>query len=289
MCRWLAYAGAPITLDKLLLKPDHSLIDQSWMARRNFVTGDKSMCMFRKDALPTNGDGFGIGWYGSRDFPGQYREVRPAWNDANLHNLCEQIESPMFLAHVRAAIGGTSARANCHPFRHGRWLYQYNGEINGFREVVRDLAMEVAPELYPCIEGNADTELCFYLALTYGLEHDPPGALARMVARVEQARADHGVEEPFRATMAAANGEKIWAVRYSSDRDSKTLYYSDDVRTLHLSDGTTEELPHDVSLLTSEPLELHFSRHRWHEVPEWTMVVLEPGRAAVLSEFEPAT
>ena len=288
MCRWLAYAGAPITLDKLLLKPDHSLIDQSWMARQNYVPGEKTMNLFRRDALPTNGDGFGIGWYGCRDFPGQYRDVRPAWNDTNLHHLCEQIESPMFLAHVRAAIGGTSARANCHPFRHGRWLYQFNGEINGFEKVRRDLAFDVAPELYPHIEGNADTELCFYLALTYGLDDDPPAALARMVARVERARAEHGVAEPFRATMAAADGERIWTVRYSSDKHSKTLFYSDDVRTLHLPDGTTEELPADALIAASEPLELHYSDEHWHEVPEWTMAVLEPGKHVELSAFEPA-
>jgi predicted glutamine amidotransferase len=288
MCRWLAYTGAPITLDTLLLKPDHSLIDQSWLARQNYVPGAKLTSMFRHDAFPTNGDGFGVGWYGCRDFPGQYRDVRPAWNDANLHRLCEQVESHLFLAHVRATVGGTISRANCHPFKHERWLFQYNGEINGFDQVKRDLTFDVAPDLYPCIEGNADTELCFYLALTYGLEDDPPAALAKMVTRVEQARVDHGIEQPFRATMATTNGEKIWAVRYSSNRQSKSMYYSDDVRTLHLPDGSVETLPGEALMVVSEPLELHYSDEHWHEVPEWTMAVLEHGKHVELVDFEPA-
>ena len=48
MCRWLAYAGPPLPLDELLFKPENSLIRQSLAATRGTV--------------PTNGDGFGLGW-----------------------------------------------------------------------------------------------------------------------------------------------------------------------------------------------------------------------------------
>ena len=88
MCRWLAYSGAPIFLEEVLFKTDHSLIDQSLRAADAINT--------------TNGDGFGLGWYGRRDVPGVYKDIRPAWNDNNLQALAAQIESPMFLAHVRA-------------------------------------------------------------------------------------------------------------------------------------------------------------------------------------------
>ena len=50
MCRWLAYSGTPILLDSILYKPVHSLIDQSLHAKMGVET--------------TNGDGFGVGWYG---------------------------------------------------------------------------------------------------------------------------------------------------------------------------------------------------------------------------------
>ena len=33
MCRWLAYSGAPLYLEELVFKPEHSLIDQSLSAR----------------------------------------------------------------------------------------------------------------------------------------------------------------------------------------------------------------------------------------------------------------
>jgi len=287
MCRWLAYAGPPITLDTVLLKPDHSLIDQSLEARQNYVPGSAMTSMFRHDAFPTNGDGFGVGWYGSRDFPGQFRDIQPAWSDSNLRRLAEQVSSPMFLAHVRAAYGGTISRQNCHPFLFGRWLFQHNGEINGFQQVKRELTLDVAPELYPHIEGNADSEVCFHLALTYGLADDPPTALATMVGRVERARREHGITEPFRATLAAANGDTVWGLRYSSDRRSKTLYHSEGITSLTTVSGEEEPFPAEGRILVSEPLELGYRDQRWVEVPEWSLVALRAGQEPVITPFEP--
>ena len=82
MCRWLTYKGPPIYLADLLYTPKHSLIDQSLNALEA-KTG-------------TNGDGFGIGWYRERVEPGVYREVMPAWNDANLRSLAHQIRAGAF-------------------------------------------------------------------------------------------------------------------------------------------------------------------------------------------------
>ena len=39
MCRWLAYTGPKIFMDALMIKPRHSLIDQSLHAKMNFVPG----------------------------------------------------------------------------------------------------------------------------------------------------------------------------------------------------------------------------------------------------------
>jgi len=50
MCRWLAYSGGPIRLQHLLFEPKDNLIDQSLSSR--------------SAETPTNGDGFGLGWYG---------------------------------------------------------------------------------------------------------------------------------------------------------------------------------------------------------------------------------
>ena len=118
MCRWLAYHGGPIIVERALYSPAHSLIDQSLHSRLGAET--------------TNGDGFGVGWYGDDGTAALFRGVGPAWSDGNLRELAHATTSPLFLAHVRAAMGGTISRENCHPFAYGRWLWQYNGEIEDF-------------------------------------------------------------------------------------------------------------------------------------------------------------
>ena len=62
----------------------------------------------------------------------------------------------------------------------------HNGFIGDFDEVKRDLVLAVDPSLYPSIEGSTDSEVFFYLALTFGLEDDPPEAVARAVGLIEE-------------------------------------------------------------------------------------------------------
>ena len=182
MCRWLAYSGSPVFLEQALYSPAHSLIDQSLHSELG--------------AEATNGDGFGVGWYDDTPTPGVFRSIEPAWNDQNLRELSAHVTSGRFFAHIRAAIGSPVQQTNCHPFRHGRWLFMHNGYIAEFPRVKRDLVLAVDESLYPEIAGQADTELLFYLALTFGLEDDPPEAVARAIGLVEQVGARQGHQVP---------------------------------------------------------------------------------------------
>ena len=64
-------------------------------------------------------------------------------------------------------------QTNCHPFRYGRWLWMHNGSSHDFW-VKRELTSPSIPSLYTYIEGSTDSETFFYLALTFGLQDDPP-------------------------------------------------------------------------------------------------------------------
>lgn len=274
MCRWLAYLGSPIALEDVLVRPNHSLIDQSLLARDLYLPGSPLASQFRGGAFPTNGDGFGVAWKGRGGSIGQYRQIDPAWDSQNLRHLAAQIESSCFLAHVRAAPGGTISEQNCHPFVHGGWMFQHNGEVPGFVTLKRELTMEVDPALYPSILGNADSEVCFYLALSYGLSEDPLAAMNRMVGRIERARRDRAIDDPFRATMCASDGERLVVLRWVSPDEAParasvapSLYHSAGPTMLRTTDGTEEVLPDDAQLVVSEPLELHWSSHTWSEVP----------------------
>lgn len=271
MCRWLAYSGVPIYLEEVLFRPEHSLIDQSLAARASDTT--------------TNGDGFGIGWYGTGESPGLYRDVRPAWNDRNLRDLAGQIRSPLFLAHVRAATGGTAIQqSNCHPFRRGRWLFMHNGRIRGYQRIRRALSLAISPELFPNLEGNTDSEVMFHLALTFGLERDPIGAVERMAGFIETTGRAEGIEQPLQMSVCVSDGESIFAFRYSSEHRSRSLYHSRTVESLRELDLRPRDLAPGTLAVVSEPL-TDLSDY-WQEIPESTVVTVTEGELETLP-FEP--
>jgi glutamine amidotransferase len=277
MCRWIAYSGTPVLLSKVVFEPTHSLIDQSLHSRMGVET--------------TNGDGFGLGWYTedttTAATPAVVRDVGPAWNNRNLREVAHHVRSGLFFAHIRAATGTAVQQSNCHPFRHGRWMWMHNGMINGFRLMRRDLALAVDPELYPDIEGSTDSELMFFLALTFGLTEDPPGAVARMASLIEEAGHSRGIRHPLQMTLAVADGERVWAFRYSSEGRSRSLYFSTEVaalRALHPDAAFLRNISDETRLVVSEPLgELPGA---WNEVPESSYGVIQPGRDA-LHVFRP--
>jgi predicted glutamine amidotransferase len=86
VCRWLAYSGSPVRLEELLYGTDNSLVVQSLHSRMG--------------AEETNGDGFGVGWYGDRETPAVFRSVEPAWNDRNLREIAGHVTSGLVFAHI---------------------------------------------------------------------------------------------------------------------------------------------------------------------------------------------
>jgi predicted glutamine amidotransferase len=272
MCRWLAYTGSPVLLTRVLYTPVHSLIDQSLRAKLG--------------AEPTNGDGFGVGWYDEYDgsgVPGLFRSTEPAWNDTNLRELADHVTSPLFFAHLRAAIGSSVQRSNCHPFRHGRWLWMHNGFIDGYVRIKRALTFAVDSALFPEIAGQTDTELMFYLALTFGLETDPVEAVAKMIGFVEARGREAGVVYPFQGTIVTSDGETLWAFRYSSEGRSRSLFFTRDVpriREMYPGVGLLRDVSDDARLVVSEPI--GDLPRAWDEVPEATCGIIGKGRDEVL-------
>lgn len=250
MCRWLAYAGDPIFLEDVLVKPVHSLLRQSRFAEENIVVGNP---VIPDGPFPSNDDGFGMGWYGERPFPGVYRDLRPAWNDYNYLSLAGQVKSGLFMAHMRAAYQGLVQRTNCHPFRYQNWLFQHNGEINDFLRIKRDIALAIAPDLFPLIQGTTDTEYFFYLLLSFGLTEHPKTAVEKGIQFVENLRAQHHISAPFTLTACLSDGQQLYAIRYASHGHQKSLYINNEQLLLADADAGIK-LPSNALVVVSEPL-----------------------------------
>ncbi|AGB69836.1 MULTISPECIES: class II glutamine amidotransferase [Rhizobium] len=244
MCRWAAYRGDPLYLEELVSSPAHSLIEQSHCATR------------AKTA--TNGDGFGIAWYGNRPEPGRYRDILPAWSDCNLKSLARQIRSPLFLAHVRAATGGGTRRDNCHPFVFENWSFQHNGQISNFDRLRRPMEAMLDDRLFHARSGTTDSELLFLLAMQFGLATNPIAAIAQTIGFVEGLSIHLTGSVLVRFTAAFSDGKSLFAIRYATDRKAPTLYASP------VGAGYC---------LVSEPLNDDIDA--WREIPDGSAVLID--------------
>ncbi|NJO23681.1 MAG: class II glutamine amidotransferase [Sphingomonadales bacterium] len=252
MCRWVAYLGEPIFLEEFVTAPQQSLVVQSRHSRE------------AKSAV--NGDGCGLGWYGDRDQPGLFRDVRPAWSDENLLSLAHQIKSRLFFAHVRASTGTATTRANCHPFSYGNWMFMHNGKIGGWDTLRRAIEAAVPDALFQHRQGTTDSEVIFFLLLANGLQENPLGACVSTLRFIEGIMQRAQQTEPLRVTAAFSDGQRIYALRHASDATPETLY----VRSRRRSEGT---------LVVSEPLD--DGRDDWEAVPPQSFVTLSPGGMSI--------
>lgn len=255
MCRWAAYIGDPIYLEEIVTAPGQSLISQSLAASEG--------------KTPTNGDGFGVAWYGERDEPGRYHDVLPAWADGNLRSLAHQVRSKLFLAHVRAATGTATSRTNCHPFAAGKWSFMHNGQAGGYSQFRRRVDMSIDDACYAHRHGTTDSEAIFLMALGAGLDKDPKAALERATGLVEAMSRETGVTPHMRMTVAMSDGERLYCARYASDEFAPTLYH----RRMECG-----------RVVVSEPLDRTLPD--WIAIPPGSFAVIEDDRVEI-SEFHP--
>ena len=206
MCRWVAYYGNPVRPEALLYEADNSLVEQS---RRDRLAGGHP-----------NADGLGLGWYGEREQPG-LPQRGPAWGDRNLRELAGQIS--------RGCSSPTSARRPARRWRRPTATRSATaagcscttGSSTATWQLRRELLLAVDPALFPEIEGTTDSELMFYLALTFGLDDDPSAGWSAW--RVRRGHGGRRVDEPLQMTVGVSDGERIYAARYASGRRQHAL------------------------------------------------------------------
>ena len=275
MCRFTAYIGKPIILAEVLFQPKNSLIRQSMHARE----------MADKD--PTNGDGFGVGWYNpeiSSD-PALFTSVLPAWNDQNLLYISPKIYSSCFLAHVRAASQGGVSQFNCHPFHYQRFLFMHNGTIGGFSILKRHIRHLMSDPIYDWVKGQTDSEHFAGLFLEnffkqkvhYHIEEFAK-IFIMTLHQINKLREKYEVKETAYINYVISDGRSLLAARYTSDlkEGASTLYYSAG-DSLCIQDGIChmhkKKSEDGAVLVVSEKLDSH--QADWQEVPINQMLLVD--------------
>lgn len=249
MCRLLGYLGSPISLEKLLYNPEHSLIVQSYQPRE-------------MNSGLLNADGFGVGWYHSQKDtnPFTYKNILPIWNDVNLPSLSRYVESRCVLAYVRSATAGQAVDlSNCQPFESQRLLYIHNGLIENFRQTLyRAIRDRLGDAAYQAIKGNTDSEHLFALLIDE-LQAQPSASLeqALQTALLELDRLAKSQQVAASANTIISDGHRLVASRFGSDKEAPSLYWLRD----------DPAFPEAV-IIASEPI---FAGN-WNSFPEQSIV-----------------
>ena len=133
----------------------------------------------------------------------------------------------------------------------------HNGQVGGFDRFRKQADHKIADALYENRRGATDSEALFLHALGHGLDADPMGALARAAQDLQILSQTHGTTPHMRLSAALSDGERLYAVRYASDRHAPSLYYR------WCSDG-------QGFMVVSEPLET--TTGDWLMVPAGQMM-----------------
>lgn len=218
MCRLLAYQGMPQSIDRLIAKPEHSLIVQSYQPRE-------------MTAGVINADGFGIGWYHpdrQHGDPFIYKHTQPIWTDVNLPDLSRFVETGCMLSYVRSATPGQGvSMSNCQPFRDGKLLFIHNGFIDNFRSgLYKQIREKLHSHIYQAIDGTTDSEHIF--ALFSNILHTHPELpLETALQRTLQLLRD--LVETERTTISAniviSDGDRLIASRFAHRATVPSLYW----------------------------------------------------------------
>ena len=249
MCRLLGYLGSSIQLDRILIKPEHSLITQSYKPQE-MTSGF------------LNADGFGMGWYdlAQDPLPYIYRNTMPIWNDANVPQLARYIESSCHLAYIRSATTVSSiAMNNCQPFSYQNILFVHNGFIDDFRETLyRPIREQLGDYAYQNIEGTTDSEHIFAMIvdrLEKNSDISLQQALKETLIKLAQMAEENNLE--LSANIILSDGKQLTACRYANRKETPSLYY--------IKDNSEYS---DAFIIASEPL----FEGDWISCPEGSLI-----------------
>ena len=212
MCRHIAYLGEKKSLETVLLKKKHSLIDMAYKPKE-------------MENATLNADGYGIGWMLNNDFF-LYKSILPIWNDTNLYSISKNISSNFFLANVRSAtIPGDLSYNNTHPFVYEDFIFSHNGFVKNFNSIVKEkILSHINSKYLSKIKGSTDSEYIFYLLLSsYNRVNSITDAAKESINILKKYCNEAMLNFIF--SFKYKNNISIYATRISINLNSPSLYY----------------------------------------------------------------
>lgn len=244
MCRMVGYRGEPVTLATLVFGGGHSLADQSFRPRE-LLSGH------------VNADGFGVVWF-KNGAPLSLKEHRPIWQNPELRNVTETIESGLTLAAVRNVTPGIDADASgTPPVVRGGLAVALNGYLEDFQAAfLREMVATLSDSALALARGLSDTEFVCLEILDRSRDLPLRQAVETTVSGLLERATQLGRTAQMNLLVSA--GGSLIAVRASNAGVSNSLYL-----------GHHVSLAPDGVIVASEPLT---TADPWEAVPHNTIV-----------------
>ena len=243
--------------------------------------------------------GWGIGFYQGGEV---LMRRRPIDDHATVDvaKVAGDVRADILIGHVRNATVGSLRTENTHPFRYRQWLFAQTGTLPSF-EAIRERLLESVPEfLRSSIRGESDSEILFYVFLSFlhdagrlndGIS-DPShvrDALRSSVAVVDGMAAEVG-GTPSQVNVMVCNGENIFALcrgaqmgyRIFAGKNDAALLIGDDLNLRRKTPELSQmhfvllagDFDDDWSIAASSPT----AQSRWKVLPDRAIVTLERGK-----------
>jgi glutamine amidotransferase len=238
-------------------------------------------------ATPAQGDrlGWGVGFYqagevllrrrpmddrGTIDVASLTRDVR---TDALIGNVC----TPSF---------GEPRTQNTQPFRYRDWLFAHHGTVNEFERLRDRLAESIPDFLRRNVRGETDSELVFFLYLSF--LHDagqlrgptPPTAVTEALrgtcALLDRLAREEGAEDAGAMGLLVSNGEFIAGLSRNANMAFRPVRGENDIEALLPEDGLRRRRLPDMARVRFTVIATGLSEPRpgWTKMPERSTVVL---------------
>jgi glutamine amidotransferase len=229
--------------------------------------------------------GWGVGFYQA----GETLLRRRPFDDRKVLDLAEaaeDIRTDVLIGHVRHATVGTLRTENTHPFRYRMWLFAHSGTIGGY-DRLRERLLDALPEfLRRNVRGETDSELLFYLFLSFLHDAGQLGdgaapaprvaeALRASIALVDRLSAEEG-KPPNRGDILVTNGEALLAAHRNGGMAYRVLKGKSDVEELLGEEGLRKtRIPSiDSTRFSFIASELASLPAGWTAVPDRAIVTL---------------
>lgn len=156
-------------------------------------------------------DGTGLGFFDADGTPRLYKSPVAAYEDRRFAEEARQVESGVFLAHLRYATTGAVEYRNTHPFEQDGRLFAHNGVIEDLAGLEAKLGTDLG-----LVHGDTDSERFFALITR---EIRASGDVGTGIERAARWVARH--LPLYALNLILATPTELWALRYP---DTHTLY-----------------------------------------------------------------